>query len=133
MTEAILFGDVEQMQIDWLTATLPNHGYTGIKVSSQVDKSNPSVRVLGTGGQQRNLVVGTPTLVWEAWHKTETGASLLARTMRALIGALPGQTVGGMFIYSADLDIPQNFPDPESSRVRYTFAGSLSIRGYALQ
>lgn len=133
MTEAILFGDVEQMQIDWLAATLPNYGYTGIKVSSQVDKANPSVRVLGTGGQRRNLVVDTPTLVWEAWHKTETGASLLARTMRALIGTLPGQTVGGMFIYSTDLDIPQNFPDPESSRVRYTFSGSLSIRGYALQ
>jgi hypothetical protein len=74
MTEAILFGDVEQMQIDWLAATLPNYGYTGIKVSSQVDKANPSVRVLGTGGQRRNLVVDTPTLVWEAWHKTETGS-----------------------------------------------------------
>jgi hypothetical protein len=53
--------------------------------------------------------------------------------MRALIGALPGRQIGGMFIYGADLDVPQNFPDPESSRVRYTFAGSLLIRGYALQ
>lgn len=134
MSTAVVFPDVEQLLIDALPSRLAAHGMTQ-PVGTRVPSPRPAefFRVLVTGGSRQNLVEDNPTVTVEAWAQTESRASLMARTLRAVLESLAGQVIGGTTIYRArDFSAPVNLPDPTSAQVRYTSTGSILLRGTAL-
>lgn len=129
MTEAIAFPDAEALAITHLKPLL------GVTVSTRVPSPRPEtfVRVVRVGGTRRDLISDRPMLVFECWAASSTAASDLARRARAYVGALPGQSVNGVWVYRVDeIAGPQSFPDPVSGSPRYQFTVQVALRGEAL-
>lgn len=133
MSLGVLFPDAEQTLIDALGPALAGHGMTQ-HVGTRVPQPRPEefFRVLVTGGNRHDLVQDNPTVTVEAWAGTETRASLMARTARAVLESLRGVVVNGTVIGHGDFSSPANLPDPTSAQTRYTFTGSIYLRGAAL-
>lgn len=134
MIPAVVFGDVEGLLCTALPPLLAARGMT-YPVGTRVPNPRPAAfwRVLASGGKRHNYVEDNPTVTVESWAATETQASSMARTIRAVIEGLAGQTVNGTLICRArDFSSPANLPDPASAQIRYTSTGSIYIRGAAL-
>src|SRR5262245_57169489 len=132
MTEVIVFPDVEALVVNYLSAALPGYGWD-VHVGTKVPDPRPDefVRVIVTGGTQRDLIVDQPTIALEAWAILEPRAADLAALCRGLLYAM--DVVDGVQFYHCDaLSRPQNLPDPQSDQIRYTATYSLSYRGAAI-
>jgi len=132
--EVIAFPDVEDLLVVYLTEKLPAYGETA---TAHTEIPNPRrdrfVVVPRVGGPVRNLVVDEPTIGVECWAGTPVQAFALARLVRGLLRALPGQTVGGVPFYSYnEFTGPTNLPDPETTQARYVLTAALTVRGAAL-
>ena len=134
MSVAVLFPDVEQLLCMLLPSRLAAHGLS-YPVGTRVPNPRPAAfwRIEVGGGNRRDLVVDNPTVTVESWAGTETQASLMARTVRAVLESLAGVVSDGAVVYRGrDFSAPANLPDPTSSQVRYTSTGSILLRGAAL-
>lgn len=134
MSTAVLFPDVEAVLCAVLPPLLAAEGLA-YPVGTRVPNPRPPAfwRLLATGGDRNNLVQDRPTLTVESWAATEVQASLMARTIRAVLESLAGTVTGSTVIYRArDFSTPANLPDPTSGQVRYTSTGSLLVRGVSL-
>lgn len=132
--EVIVFPDVEQLVVDYLTPELPAHGFD-VPVSTEIPATRPEafVTVPRVGGARRNLVVDSATISCDSWAERPKLAHDLAQMVRALINALPGKTLDQWPVYRVtEFTGPGNLPDPRSHQARYTQAFSILIRGYAL-
>jgi hypothetical protein len=134
MAQPILFPDVEQLVVDYLTEQ-----YTARGVAATAHTAVPNPRpVLFTlvprlGGTTRNIVVDQPTLGIECWGPTAGAAFELCALTRALVGGLAGQTLAGVMFYAvAELAGPTQLPDPDSNQARYVYTPSLTCRGASL-
>lgn len=134
MAPAILFPDVEQLVVDYLSDQ-----YTARSIAATAHTAVPNPRpTLFTlaprlGGTTRNVVVDQPTLGIECWGPTPGAAYALCALTRALIGGLAGQTIGGVMFYAvAELAGPTQLPDPDSTQARYVYTPSLTCRGASL-
>lgn len=128
------FPDVEDLLVRYLSEQLPLYNDTAT-AHTQIPNPRPDrfVVVPRVGGPLRNLVVDEPTIGVECWAVTPVLAFSLARLVRALLGALPGQTVAGVPFYTyAEFTGPTNLPDPESGQARYILTAALTVRGGAL-
>jgi hypothetical protein len=131
--EVIVFGDLEDRLVGYLSAVLAERGDSAT-VAVTVPNPRPErfVLVPRIGGVRRNLVVDSATIAVECWASTDAEAANLAALVRGLIGALPGQVLDGITIYRVDeFSGPANLPDARTAQARYTFTVSISYRGAA--
>lgn len=131
---AVLFPDVEDLLCTVLPPLLAARSLAypvGTRVPNPRDDA--FWRVLATGGDRRNMVADDATVTVESWAQTEVQASLMARTVRAVLESLGGTTQDGTVVYRArSFSPPVNLPDPESAQIRYTSTGVITLRGTAL-
>ena len=134
MAPVIAFPDVVALLVSYLTAGFADRSETAT-VHTQVPNPRPAKFVLvpRVGGPARNVVVDSPTIGVECWAATPGQAHDLAQLTRALIRALPGQSVSGVMFYSvAEFAGPQQLPDPDSNQARYIYTPSLTCRGASI-
>lgn len=134
MREVIVFPDIEQLLVDWLTEHLPEYGYT-VPVSTQIPDERPEsfVTVPRVGGPRRNLVVDSPTISCDSYAIRPKPALELAQVVRGIIHAAAGQVLGGYQVYRVtEFTGPGNLPDNRSAHSRYTQAFSILVRGHAV-
>lgn len=99
--EIILGPDVVEMVNDWLRDNLPNHGYTGIYVGTDVPNVRPTTFVTTTrsGGFMRALVIDDVTIQVDSWGASQSDAHDLAQWTRGLVFAMAGRTINGHKVY----------------------------------
>lgn len=131
--DVVIFPDIEELLVEYLSAELLEMG-VGVPVLTQIPAQRPEsfVSVPRVGGPRRNQVVDAATISADSWALRPKAAHDLAQVVRGLIGALPGQSLGGYPIYRVtEFTGPGNLPDPRSQHARYTQAFSILIRGFA--
>jgi len=136
MTELVVFGDIEQLLVDYLTEQLDQLD-VGIPVSTRVpllsNGTRPPefVRLMVTGGAQRDIVVDSPLVTVEAWAERESRAVAIASLCRAIIHGID-EIQGVQFHRIESASRPQNLPDPTTDQIRYTATYSIDYRGAPL-
>lgn len=106
--QLILPADVEQAIIDELSP------YFTIGTSIPETKPNIFLRVVATGGSQRDLVTDAPIVVLDAFAKLESQARDAANTALARLqlaarkGKIGNETAYGLSVAA----LPQNYPLP---------------------
>lgn len=129
MSNAVLFGDVEDALIDWLNAHLTP------PVSDRVPKVTtemlPFVVVERLGGPKATVVSEKATVTVEAWSTGYKAAHDLSQLARQATHQIAGQIVNGLVFYKVDeFSGPARLPDPISSKPRYVFTVSITVRGF---
>lgn len=117
--------DAEKVVCDYLRA-----GLGGVAVASRVPKERPArfVRAWRTGGPTVNRVLDDAQMTVQAWAETTVDAQALAGQCRDLM--LRAVAAGGIpqarrvQLHSLYYD-----EDPDSRTPRYTFTGTLRLRG----
>lgn len=134
MTTPVAFDDIEIALADHLASALTARGIT-IPVVIEIPASRPPrfVRVTRPGGSQANPVTDRPRIIAECWDELGTGASQLAKVVRALLGAVaPGYMEGIWVDRSVDLGVA-NLPHPSYPGIpRYLVTKELYVRGEVL-
>lgn len=133
MSELLVFPDAESVVVSWLR---PELGKTGITVPVATKMPNPRpprfVRIVRTGGAQRDIVTDRATLVFECWDSSEPGAAQLAGIVRALLGAAAPGWLGAVWSDRiVDLGMVPS-PDLDAGSPRYLVTAELHLRGSAL-
>jgi hypothetical protein len=129
-SEVVIFGDPEAAVIVWLTARLG-----GVEVSTNVPSDRPAefVKVSLTGGGDPNMVTERAQLTFECWAADSVRASEICRMVKALVRAMEGQTVDGVFVRSVrTVGAPVSFPDPATDLPRYQYTAELNCRYQSL-
>jgi metal-dependent amidase/aminoacylase/carboxypeptidase family protein len=129
-SEVVLFGDPEAAAISWLNPRLE-----GVEVSTEVPIQRPDelVKVSLTGGSDPNIVTELAQLTFECWAADSVRASDIARQVKALVRAMAGRTVNGIFVRSVrTVGGVVSFEDPETSLPRYQYTAELSCRYQSL-
>lgn len=137
MAEFIVFPDVEIAVVAELMAKLPTLGEDDMTVSPRMPKTRPAkfVRVVVTGGSERDMLTDSPLVTVEAFASLEGEAERLAARCRAIISASPrAGSLGGVTCYGVRIaGRPVNLPmETVPDRFRYTFTFSADLRGSAV-
>lgn len=130
MSEVVVFGDPEAAAISWLNPHLDP-----VEVSTEVPATRPAefVKVSLTGGGDPNVVTELAQLTFECWAKDSVRASEMCRTVKALVRAMAGQIVNGVFVRSVrTVGAPVSFPDPATDLPRYQYTAELNCRYQSL-
>lgn len=128
MTEVITFPDTEALVISYLNGLMVE------PVHSEIPNPRPTsfVTVTRTGGPKRNIVTDGAQVTVDSWGATKAQAHDTAQEARALLNALPGQSVSGVAFYRVDeLSGPADLPDPLSNTPRYSQSFVVALRGTA--
>lgn len=128
MVEVITFPDTEALVISYLNGLMVE------PVHSEVPNPRPTsfVTITRTGGPKRNIVTDEAQITVESWGETKAQAHDTAQEARALLNALPGQSVSGVPFYKAtELSGPADLPDPLSDQPRYSQSFLVAARGVA--
>lgn len=130
MAEAIAFPDAEAVAYSWLTAQLAARSDTAaVGTMKPGDGTTRFVRVLRVGGPRRNMVQDDAMVVFDCYDAEQVDASNLATLVRALVGAMVGETVDGHMVYDVtEVGGPANLPD-EFGNPRYTYTAQILLRG----
>lgn len=134
MREVIVFPDIEELLVAYLTEQLPIHGFD-VEAHTQIPDERPEsfVTVPRVGGPRRSLVVDSPTISCDSWAIRPKPAQDLAQMVRGLIHAAEGQVLDGYQIYRVrEFTGPGNLPDNLSAHSRYSQAFSILVRGHAV-
>lgn len=137
--EVIVFPDATLLFADYLRDELRTRGYPGLHVGTTIPNPRPVefVRVLRTGGTQRNIIVDETQLTVETWAASEKAAHDMAQLARGLLIAARGQVLDGVPVYRV-VDItgpgslssgPVYAPDPISGQARFSFSMLVACRG----
>lgn len=127
----ILFPDVEDLLVQFLTAELAKYGRT-VPVSVAVPEVRPPefVIVTAVGGSLATLVSEAALIGCEAWAGTDAAAASLAQLSLGVLRTLPGRVIDGSAFYRVDVvGLPALFPDGISQQSRYVFTVSVHVRG----
>lgn len=131
MSEVIVEEDAERAVMDELLAALPAVGESNPKASTKLLDAAEFFRVLVVGGTQRDLVTDSPTVVIEAYAKTEVRAQHLAALARGvLLAAGRNGSMGSVTCYDVQtFGRAQNLPNPaKPGWFRYQFTISADLR-----
>ena len=127
MGEVIVFPDAEQLVAGYLSSQLD-----GRPVGTRVPNPRPDRFhvVKRTGGPRATLVTDAAQLTVESWSIVESQAATDAQMARALILALPGETLDGQQVIAVtEFSGPANLPDPASGQPRYSQTLAVHLRG----
>lgn len=130
MSEVVIFGDAEVAAIAWLEPRIDP-----VSIATEVPRERPAefVKVSLTGGSDPNVVTERPQLTFECWAAESDRASEICRTVKALVRAMAGQLVDGVFVRSVrTVGGPVSFPDPETKLPRYQYTAELNCRYQSL-
>lgn len=137
MSELIRFEDAEEAIYTELNTYLPSAGETGVNASTKIPKIRPPkfIRVIVTGGDERDFLTDSPTVVIECFALLESQAADLAAVARAILsragrnGSMGAVTCYGVRVAGRPVNLPmETVPD----RFRYTFTISADLRGSAV-
>jgi hypothetical protein len=114
--------DVEQVLIDWAGPALAGQGVT-VPVAIEL-AGKECVAIYRVGGVRRNLVVDSPTLIFEAKAGTSARAFLIIRKLRSLAHELPAAGIGVNHV--EELAGPALLPREDAPN-RYTMTLSIDF------
>lgn len=128
MAEVLVPADDEAAVVDELTARLD-----GVHVGTQIPRPrlDEFVRVVSTGGAERDLVTDSPSLVLEGFATGEGRArQLCALAIAYAQAAGRAGSMGGVTCYGVTVAaLPANLPMPSvPDRYRYTATVSVDLR-----
>lgn len=138
--ELLIPADAEVVGLAELSAILPAHGFPGLttadgtvgtKLPTAAPKPAEFARLFTSGGQPRDLVTDSPTLVVEGYAVKEQRARDLCALMVAIIEAAGRSgALGASTIYRARaVSLPANLPHPQvPTHFRYTAMISVDLR-----
>ncbi|MBW3663572.1 MAG: hypothetical protein KY469_10775 [Actinobacteria bacterium] len=134
MSDPVAFPDIEAALVAWLPTVLAAHGIDQ-PVTTRVPNPRPArfIRVVRTGGPQRNVVVDGAQVTFECWDDDAPAAAHTARIVRAVVAAARNvRTPSGELIYHTDeFSGPALLPDV-SGQPRYSWTVQLHTRGVPL-
>lgn len=125
-SEYVVFGDVEAAVIVWLTPRLEP-----VEAGTEVPDDRPTefVKVSRTGASDSNLVTERAQITFECWAADDVRAGDICRLVKALVKAMNGQTVNGIFVRKVGtVGGPVAFADPETKLPRYQYTAELATR-----
>lgn len=132
MAELLVAADAEKALVDELAAELPTFDFTE-SVGTRIPQDWPDefVRVIATGGIERDLVTDQPSLTVEYFAvkegRAERGAAYALGVLQAAgrAGVMGGVTCYGVTAFG----LPVNLPHPQvPDRYRYQFTVSVDLR-----
>lgn len=128
MAEIIVHGDAELILKVGLTAGMEMLGDPVPVVLSIGTKRPPEfLRVILSGGAERNIVTDVPTIIIEAWAARAGRALEMAQKARGLMHWFTD--INGVALYDvSEFAGPGNLPDPLSDQARYTATYSVPMR-----
>lgn len=100
-----------------------------VQVLGKIPEKRPAefLRVLLSGGSNRDLVTDVPTIVVEAWATKPSRAMELAQRARALMHWF--DDINGTPVYNVtEFAGPGDLPDPLSNHARFTATYSVPMR-----
>ena len=106
----------------------------GVPVATEVPAARPAsfIRVLATGGVERNLGQVDPTFLVECWAGSSVAAEALARTAWQTLRAAQGVVLGDGTAWAAQasLTLPVDYPDARtgSPRFQFLYTPTLNLR-----
>ena len=115
--------DAQEVWITYLNA----HGWNA---ASHVPKEHVEgmVRVSRTGGSRSNMVQDQALMLFEVWHRLDV-VSTVALDLHTLILNATGQLVRpDCRVTDTDPSGPVEYPDPNSSLIRYQFTSKMTHR-----
>ena len=128
MTEAVAFDDAVALGVSYLRATFSSRSETA--TVAEKFRAGRHVRVMDGGGVRHNLVQDAPRLTFRCYAPTGEEAKGLHRLTRAVIGALEGETVGGVFVAQVlEVGNPGERTDPNTNLPYAEFTVELLIGG----
>lgn len=130
--EVLVGADAELALITELAAQLPTFDFTDA-VGTRIPKDRPGefVRVIVTGGVERDLVTDQPSITVEYFAVRESRAERgAAYSLGLLQAAGRAGVLGGAVCYGvAAFGLPVNLPHPQvPDRYRYQFTVSVDLR-----
>jgi len=131
MVEVIAFPSAEAVAVSYVSARLAARAITAT-VATKIPAIRPAqlVKVRRIGGTSVNFVTDAPMVVFDCWAPTEIAAEDLARTVRAEVMAMPGQS--DSCTYVVEVGGPVNQPDPDSNSPRYVFTVIVHLHGQVI-
>lgn len=133
MAELLVPADGEAEIVAELNARMPAAGFPDAKAATRVPGSRPAefLRVVATGGAERDLVTDEPLFVLEGFATTEGRAWRLCSFALAVLqvagraGRIGSATTYGVRV----VGLPANLPMPSvPDRYRYTATISVALR-----
>ncbi|MFF2631959.1 hypothetical protein ACFVR6_03660 [Microbacterium sp. NPDC058021] len=133
MAELLVPEDGEPELVAELNTRLPDAGFPDAKAGTRVPAPRPAefLRVVATGGAERDLVTDEPLYVVEGFATTEGGAQRLCAFGVAVLQAAGREgRIGGATAYGVRVvALPANLPMPSvPDRYRYTATISVALR-----
>lgn len=133
MAELLVSADGEAEIVAELNARMPAAGFPNAKASTRVPASRPSefIRVVATGGAERDLVTDEALFVIEGFATTEGRAQrMCAFGLAVLQAAGRAGRIGSATAYGVRVvGLPANLPMPSvPDRYRYTATISVALR-----
>lgn len=136
MSELLIPADAELAVMREFRAALVGSRFSSATVGTKIPLTKPAqfVRVVATGGTERDLVTDSPLLTLEAFCVEEGDARDLAALLVAFLqragraGVLGGATCFGVEVAG----LPSNLPHPDvPTHFRYTATVSAALRRVA--
>lgn len=132
--ELLVAADVEIAALTELSNELPGRGWpltvANQRISTKIPGGNPEsfIRLFTVGGLERDLVSDTPTLIVEAFHKSEQDARDLCALAVAILQAAGRRgKIGGAVCYGVDVSgLPGNLPHPNVPE-KFRFTATLNV------
>lgn len=133
MAELLVPADAEVEVVAELNERMPDHNFPAMDAGTRIPGDRPGefIRVIVTGGAERDLVTDEPILVIEAFAETETRAARGCSYAVACIQAAAREgRVGNAVCHSARVvSLPANLPMPSvPDRFRFTATLSVALR-----
>lgn len=123
----IIFGDAEQLIIDYLGEQLPLHG-EDVPVADRVPDGKESVTVIRTGGVRRDLVTDQAQITVDVRSYTNADCVRILGLVRGLLGDLAGQYRGGHAFYSVQ-ELSGPYSNPTTTDLnRYSQSFLVAVR-----
>lgn len=142
--ELLIPADVEGGALGELSDGYASNGFpqltvaaktVGTKITSLDPKPDDFVRLIATGGAERDLVTDDFTLIVEGYSTSERRAQQVCALGLAILQRAARQgAIGGMTCYRVrGMSLPANLPNPAvPGRFRYTATLSASLRRRAV-
>lgn len=120
--------DIEGVLVDYLGPAMLTQGFT-VPVSDRKTAAECLVVYSVGGGLRQDMVIGSSSIVLEAYAARNTRASAILRRAHALLHDLEGRALGGTLVYQVDdFRGPSSDPLPPSDEVRYSSMLAITCR-----
>lgn len=135
MPDPISFPDATTVAIDGLADMLPDYGYPGPVLHSEIPNPRPGefAVIERVGGLRSTRVSDGAHLTVDCYSSTDTAAHDFAAVCRTLLISMHGSVIGEATVGRvAEIGGLRRNPEPDSGQHRYTFGVIFPLRGTTL-